>query len=67
MQDVSDAYSKFQQAHSAALGMHTSAQILARNEAQAEAAKSLRVFVNQYLRFPPVTNVDRVEMGIPAT
>ena len=65
MQDVSEAYSKFQQAHAAALGTHTSAQILARNEAQAAAVKALRAFVNQYLRFPPVTNVDRVEMGIP--
>jgi len=32
---------------------------------QVEAAKTLRAFVNQFLRFPPVTNADRVEMGIP--
>jgi hypothetical protein len=25
----------------------------------------LRAFVNQFLRFPPVTNPDRAEMGIP--
>ena len=38
---------------------------LARNETQAEATRELRAFVNQFLRFPPVTNVDRVEMGVP--
>ena len=43
----------------------TPAHTLARQEAQAEAAKELRAFVNQFLRFPPVTNVDRVEMGVP--
>ena len=43
----------------------THASILARQEAQAEAVKELRGFVNQYLRFAPVTNVDRAEMGIP--
>jgi len=43
----------------------THASVLARQEAQAEAVKELRGFVNQYLRFAPVTNVDRAEMGIP--
>jgi len=65
MQDVSEAYSKFQQAHTAAIGTHNQAEILARKEAQAATIKALRAFVNQYLRFPPVTNIDRVEMGIP--
>jgi len=49
----------------ATAGQRTPAQNLARREAQAEATKALRAFVNQYLRFAPVTNVDRVEMGIP--
>jgi len=45
-------------------GQHTPAQTLDRNEKQATATKALRAFVNQYLRFAPVTNVDRLEMGI---
>jgi len=45
-------------------GQHTPAQTLDRNEKQAAATKALRAFVNQYLRFAPVTNVDRLEMGI---
>jgi hypothetical protein len=36
----------------------------ARRQTQAEAAKTARVFVNQYLRHPPVTDIDRVEMGV---
>lgn len=43
----------------------TPANHLARNETQAAAVREVRGFVNQFLRFPPVTNVDRVEMGIP--
>jgi len=46
-------------------GQRTSAQNLERRELQAQATKELRGFVNQYLRFAPVTNVDRVEMGVP--
>jgi hypothetical protein len=34
-------------------------------EAQAETTAVLRAFVNQFLRFPPVTNADRIEMGVP--
>jgi len=43
----------------------TPAHILARKIAQSDATKEIRQFVNQYLRFNPVTDVDRVEMGIP--
>ena len=48
-----------------AAGLSTSAQKLARREAQAEATKAVRAFVNQYMRFAPVTNVDRLEVGVP--
>jgi hypothetical protein len=43
----------------------THANILRRQEAQAATTALLRAIVNQYLRFPPVTNVDRAAMGIP--
>jgi hypothetical protein len=63
--NLANLFGVFQEAFNATLGPHTSAQNLARNEAQAACTAALRPFVNQYLRFPPVTNVDRVEMGIP--
>jgi hypothetical protein len=43
----------------------TPANLERRREAQAESVRVLRQFVNQFLRFPPVTNADRIEMGIP--
>jgi len=49
----------------ATAGQSTAAQNLARREAQTAATRAVRAFVNQYLRFAPVTNVDRVEMGVP--
>jgi hypothetical protein len=60
-----ELYRIFETAFNQTQGPHTSAQNLARNEAQTECASALRAFVNQFLRFPPVTNVDRVEMGVP--
>jgi len=63
--ELEEAYSAFYTAFDNTQGPHTSAQNLARNEAQAECTRLLRAFVNQFLRFPPVTNVDRVEMGVP--
>jgi len=63
--ELAIAYRMFEEAFAATLGAHTPAQNLARTEAQAECTRILRAFVNQFLRFPPVTNVDRVEMGIP--
>ena len=59
------AFAAFKTAFMATTGPHTPAQNLARTEAQAACTQELRGFVNQFLRFPPVTNVDRVEMGIP--
>ena len=58
-------YGEFSQAFANHQTTPTPANTLARNEAQAEATRELRAFVNQFLRFPPVTNVDRVEMGVP--
>ena len=58
-------YGEFSQAFANHQETPTPAMTLARNEAQAEATRELRAFVNQFLRFPPVTNVDRVEMGVP--
>jgi len=54
----------FSNAQEVTQGQHTPAQNLARREAQAIATKAIRALVNQYLRFAPVTNVDRVAMGV---
>jgi hypothetical protein len=58
-------YGAFYTAFTAALQTPTHANILKRQEAQASAVSVLRPFVNQFLRFPPVTHIDRAEMGIP--
>ena len=60
-----DAYQAFNNALEVTMGQHTSAQLLDRNEKQAVATKMTREFTNQYLRFLPITNVDRAMMGIP--
>ena len=61
---LGDKYEAFVAAFNKAIETPTHAMILARQEAQAECTKELRGFINQYLRFPPVTNVDLAEMGI---
>jgi hypothetical protein len=63
--ELSELYSLFTGAFDLVVADPTPAHINKRNEAQAEVTKALRVFVNQYLRFAPVTNTDRIEMGIP--
>jgi len=55
----------FAEAFEITSGPHTSAQLLDRNEKQADATKGVRGLTNQYLHFLPVTNVDRAAMGIP--
>jgi len=51
--------------YSFTLHPHTPGHTVAKNEARARAEKAARLFVRQFLRFDPVTNADRVNMGIP--
>ena len=44
---------------------HTPAQTQAKNDARKRAEAVIRLFVRQYAHFDPVTNEDRVNMGIP--
>jgi hypothetical protein len=44
---------------------HTPVQTEAKNDAKKAAKALIRPFVNQYLRYPPVTNEDRTAMNIP--
>lgn len=63
--ELNNAFAEFTEASNAALETPTPANHNTRNEAQANTTRLLRAFVNQFLRFPPVTNSDRIEMGIP--
>ncbi|MCL2410527.1 MAG: hypothetical protein FWC97_02680 [Treponema sp.] len=63
--ELQESYNACQAAFHSAIETPTPANRLRRNETQAETVKELRSFVNQFLRFEPVTNADRLEMGIP--
>ena len=65
-QPVLDAFAAFQDVY-LPLAAHpmNAAQRERIREAQAACTAVLRPFVNQWLRFPPVNNADRIEMGIP--
>jgi len=43
----------------------TSANIHQRQNTHKNATRLLRVFINQFLRFPPITDTDLIAMGIP--
>jgi len=58
-------YKYFKSAFNNAFEVPTPANNLKKNEALSAATHELREFVNQFLRFPPVTDTDRVDMGIP--
>jgi hypothetical protein len=64
-QTLEQKYVRFFDAFQTALETPTHGNVLARQEAQAAAASELRAFIAQFLRFPPVTNPDRADMGIP--
>jgi hypothetical protein len=59
-----DAYAAWYTAYSKTRGPHTLVDTEAKNDAKAAAKAVIRPFVNQYLRFPPVTNEDRTAIGI---
>jgi hypothetical protein len=65
LSELSALFTLFTGAFDLVAAVPTPANINKRNEAQAGVTKALRVFINQYLRFAPVTNTDRIEMGIP--
>ena len=65
LQALKGSHRLFDAAFNEAVAAPTHANILRRKEEQAACVAVLRGFVNQFLRFPPVTNPDRAEMGIP--
>jgi hypothetical protein len=62
---IADMYAAWYTAYSNFLGPHTKVDTEAKNDAKKAAKKAARLFVNQYLRFLPVTDEDRTAMNIP--
>jgi hypothetical protein len=63
--EVADAKTAWAVVFARVLGPHTPVDTEAKNDAKNAAKKVIRAFVNQYLRYPPVTDEDRTAMGIP--
>ncbi|MDR1430163.1 MAG: hypothetical protein LBI85_07710 [Spirochaetaceae bacterium] len=61
---MSDAYAAWYTAYANTLKPHTPVETEIKNEAKEASRAGARAFVNQYLRFPPVTDADRTAMGI---
>jgi hypothetical protein len=62
---LADEYGDWYTAYAPTLKPHNPLENKAKRDAYAQAARHLRLFINQYLRFPPVTAQDRLAMGIP--
>ncbi|MDR1229857.1 MAG: hypothetical protein LBK61_00485 [Spirochaetaceae bacterium] len=62
---ITDTYAAWYTVYGKTLGPHTPVDTLAKQEGRKAAEKAVRAFVNQYLRFFPVTDEDRKAMGIP--
>ncbi|MDR1505637.1 MAG: hypothetical protein LBI67_00895 [Treponema sp.] len=62
---LNGAYADWYTAYAVTVKPHTKVDTEAKNDAKAAGKAVIRPFVNQFLRFPPVTNEDRTAMGIP--
>jgi hypothetical protein len=62
--EMTDAYTAWHTAYLKTIGPHTPVDTEAKNDEKKASKKVIRPFVNQYLRFPPVTNEDRTAMGV---
>jgi hypothetical protein len=58
-------YAVWNTAFAETLGPHTPVDTSAKNRAKKVLKAQFRVFINRFLRFPPVTDADRQAMGIP--
>jgi hypothetical protein len=58
-------YADWYAVYSKIIGPHTQEDTLAKNNKKQAVKALIRPFVNQYLRFPPVADEDRLAMGIP--
>ncbi|MDR2079804.1 MAG: hypothetical protein LBP74_08810, partial [Treponema sp.] len=65
LSNLGELYAAWKTAYGAVSGPHTKVDTEAKNDAKKAAVTAIRSFVNQYLRYPPVTDEDRTAMGIP--
>jgi hypothetical protein len=64
VQELQACYNSWHAAWLKMQGPHTDADLLVKDQERARSEAFLRPFIKQYLRFPPVTDEDRVNMGI---
>jgi hypothetical protein len=64
LEALNDEYASWNTAYGLTLVAHTPAETLGKQNAYKMASRHLRGFINQYLRFPPVTDMDRLALGI---
>jgi hypothetical protein len=64
-ENLAAAYTSWHTAYLPTQKPHTPVETEAKNNAKKAAVKVIRLFVNRYLRYPPVTDEDRTAMGIP--
>ncbi|MDR1839169.1 MAG: hypothetical protein LBQ93_06250 [Treponema sp.] len=62
---LNEAYANWYTAFSKTFNPHTPVETREKNRVRLVSERTLRAFVNQFLRFPPVTDMDRDAMGIP--
>jgi hypothetical protein len=59
------AYTSWHVVYEATLVPHTPVQTAAKNRSRKSSQTKLEAFVNRFLRWPPVTNEDRDNTGVP--
>jgi hypothetical protein len=57
-------YAEWREAYEKTLGPHTSVDTAHKNNRRDEAKAFIRAFIDQYLLFEPVTNEDRIGLGV---
>jgi hypothetical protein len=60
-----DDYAAWYLVYGPTLRPHTPVETRAKNSMKKESKRKIRLFVNRYLRFPPVTEEDLLAMGVP--
>jgi hypothetical protein len=65
VQQLQNDHSAWSEAYEAAKIPHTPVQTAEKNRVRKVSKANLRDFVNRFLRYPPVTDEDRDNMGIP--
>jgi hypothetical protein len=63
--ELNDSYAAWYTAYVLTTKPHTPVETRERNRVYKITEKVLRDFINQFLRYPPVTDEDRDKMGIP--